>query len=84
MDLMGWWWGRKRWRWWTKIAAVHYATMQHSYSMVTRLCPASHAELPKGLGVCEMLGLEISEAEALGSTSMLWDAKTTCRATLGG
>ena len=76
IDLMGWWWGRQYWCWWTKLAVVHYTTtMQHSHSMVTRLCPASLAELPKGLGACEIFGLEIREAEAHRSTSMPWDAK---------
>lgn len=76
IDLMDWWWGRQRWLWWTKLAVVQDATtMQHSHTMVTRLCPASLAELPKGLGACEIFGLEIREAEAHRSTSMLWDAK---------
>jgi hypothetical protein len=73
IDLMGWWWGRQRWRWWTKLAVVHdTTTMEHSHSMVTRLCPASLPELPKGLGACEIFGLEIREAEAHRRTSMLW------------
>lgn len=41
---------------------LHSAASSAILRMVTRLCPASLAELPKGLGACEMLGLEIREA----------------------